>query len=43
MQYYHRWLEINLLTNLESKYCDDFNISVKAVMHTLSRDLKIIH
>ena len=34
-RYYHRWLEIriNLLMNVESKYCDDCNISVKAVTH----------
>ena len=31
-QCYHRWLEIriNLLINVESKYYDDWNISVKA-------------
>ena len=34
-RYYHRWLEIriNLIMNVESKYCDDCNISVKAVTH----------
>ena len=37
MRYYHRRPEIriNLLMNVESKYCDDCNISVKAVTHYL--------